>query len=236
MQRIIFIFLILLIAYSYDNFQSKPHNTVLPGETLKQNNFIPTIKDTIIKNDSIPSNIKNELEILKTLNPQWIKYYNININKFKLDKTWQENSLIMGNIVGDFNSKFNKNHSAFLINSPDNSQYIDLDYSSNFQKNDKNELVITGGEVDQEVNWVNRKTKKIKRLFFGGSAWIEDAKWINSNEIVLFGYDSYRKKIFIWLIDLSTLHFKSYYYAITIETKSDFNYDIRLKNIKINYD
>jgi hypothetical protein len=187
---------------------------------------------TYIKNIHLYKNY--DLNFIKKLNPAWMNYYHIDLVKFKLDTCWSVTELMDGNIRGDFNSGFNKNHIPFLINSPDNKQYIDLDYYTfQIEKNSKNKLVLTGGEVDQEVNLVNRETKKIKRLaFFGPTSSIEDAKWINNEELVLFGVNKDKSKLFLEIINIKTLNFNFYSCSYDQKSKKDFAHDIRLKKMK----
>ncbi len=179
----------------------------------------------------------DKLMELKSLNPAWYKYYSKKIKHFKyenfqLENKWNEKELITGNIRGDFDSSFDKSSSQFLINSPDNSEYIDLDsYLYVIKKNEKSELICADMDVDQEINWVNRKTKQIKRIsFVGPDSRFEDAKWINNSTIALFGVDN--KKLFITIIDLKNLDYKSYSYRDTLTEKSQYDRDVRLKSVR----
>jgi hypothetical protein len=150
-----------------------------------------------------------ELQFIKTINPAWINFYKLRITDFKIEKfeliqTLTKKDLIQGNIIGDFDTNFNKNHAQFLINSPDSSEYIDLDYYLiSISKDEYGQLSCNGYDVDQEINWVNRKTQTIKRIGYNGTiSRTEDAKWINSSNIVLFG--TFEKTITLEFIDLST--------------------------------
>jgi hypothetical protein len=174
---------------------------------------------------------------LKSLNPEWYRYYSKRINHFKfenfqLENKWNEKELIAGTISGDFDSSFDKSNSQFLINSPDYSEYIDLDsYLYVIKKNEKSELICADMDVDQEINWVNRKTKQIKRIcFVGPDSRFEDAKWVNNSTIALFGIDN--KKLFITIVDLKNLDYESYSYRDTLTQKSQYDRDVRLKSVR----
>lgn len=189
-------------------------------------------------NEILPVKIKNDLKSIQSLNPAWIKYYTSKISNFRIDQfvlkgETKASELINGNIYGDYDKEFNKNHSQFLINSKDNSQYIDLDsYQMTIEKNNKGELICSGVEIDQEINWVNRKTKEIKRIFFASSStYIDDAIWMNNNKVALLGVTE--NKLFIEIIDLETLRYKTYIYPTIISKSFNFSSEVRLKKVKI---
>lgn len=178
-----------------------------------------------------------ELSIISTINRTWLDFYkknnpDFNLNKFKLIQIRNEGNLMNGVILADFDRNFNKVHSQFLINSPDNSMYIDLDYyQKQIIKRGNEGLICEGFDVDQEVNWVNRKTKVIKRIdFCGTSCSIEDAKWVNNSNIVLFGLSE--SKPTIEFIDLEHLEFKLFSYPDSINCEDNFTENVRLKQVK----
>ncbi len=178
-----------------------------------------------------------KLEIIETINPEWIDFYktrltDFNIGKFELLKTWKEDSLLHGNILADFDTNFNFNHEEFLINSPTNSEYIDLDYYLiNITQNENNELICAGYDVDQEINWVNRMTKTIRRLNFNGSvSTTEDARWINDSNIVLFGINE--NKLSLEFINLKTLEFEYFIYPELLTHSESYSELVRLRNVK----
>lgn len=178
-----------------------------------------------------------ELTIINTINPTWLDFYKIrnpefNLNRFRLIQRWKESNLIEGNIVADFDEHFNEIYSQFLINSPDQSMYIDLDYYQKpIIKGGNDSLICEGFGVDQEVNWVNRKTKVIKRIdFCGTTSTIEDAKWIDNSNIVLFGLGE--NKPIIEFINLEDLEFKLFSYPDTVNCSDNFTEKIRLKKVK----
>ena len=173
-----------------------------------------------------------DLKIIQTINPQWISFYKIDINHFTFTSK-EVAKFNNGNILGDFDKTFNQFHKNLLINSPNNENYIDLDsYSFELIKNERNEIVIEGKEVDQEVNWVNRNSKEIKRLFFAASAEIEDAKWIDNKSVILFGRDNANKCLFIEFINLSDHEVVTYSYNTATNDKLSYSKSIRLNGIK----
>jgi hypothetical protein len=189
--------------------------------------------DTTILKINCPLNIDS----LSKINNEWVDYYRKIINDFSLEKfelksNWTEKELLNGNIFGDFDKEFNINHAKYLVNSPDNKQYIDLDsYQINIEKNTSGDLVLRGGQVDQEINLVNRTTKEIKRIeFFGPTAHIEDIKWIDNNSFVLFGIMN--DKLMIEVIQIKELNYYLYEYPVIMKEKGDYNMDIRLKDVK----
>jgi hypothetical protein len=208
------------------------------GESLS-----PEIQDSLISTKDIEEKEKNDTTLIEIdcpvklnelifINSAWFNYYkteinNFSIDKFELIKKWREKQLIQNNIFGDFDEGFNENHTKFIINSPDKTQYIDLDsYQIDILKNEKGELFSKGGEVDQEIDWVNRKTKEIKRLgFYGSCAWIDDAKWIDNDKVVLFGLNE--NHLIIKVINLTTLDFFLFEYP-----DENYTHEIRLKEVK----
>jgi hypothetical protein len=168
---------------------------------------------------------------------KWFDYYDIKVKDFKIDKFRFKNDrkelkLMQGSIIGDYDKSFNTLHEAFLINSPDGSKYIDLDYYQYpFEKNNRGEIICSGGEPDQEVNLVNRKTKEINRLCFNGTiSQVEDALWLGNNAVVLMGYEE--NKLFLEFIDLDKLHFDHYLYTDTLTFQSTYSEKVRLKKVK----
>ena len=237
MKTFALIFISVLIFASCNN-QSKNNETTFLKKDSGSISLTNLVPDSTNKNDtSIKIEYPTELSLIKTLNPIWINYYkskiiNFNIKKFKLIRQWKEKNLLTGGILGDFDSNFNKNHSQFLINSPDKSSYIDLDYSEiSIVKNRKGQLIRIGGDVDQEINWVNRKNKDIKRISYCGSiSEVEDAKWIDGSKVVLYGTEENR--LTIEIINLSSLEYKYFRYPDTVSGKLMYTREVRLKKVK----
>jgi hypothetical protein len=181
-----------------------------------------------------------DLDSLVSLNPSWFKFYqtlnaDFDPRKFKFNGKRNVSEYLRGNIIGDFNKEFNKAHSQFLIDSPDGDQYIDLDYyQRSIEKKPDGQLICRGDDVDQEVNWVNRKTQKIYRIFFSGpDAWIEDAKWIDNSRVVLYGVDF--KKLSIRIIDLQNHTSEQFQYQDFLPKMGNYSIEIRLQKVKFDY-
>lgn len=71
--------------------------------------------------------------------------------------------------------------------SPDSSQFIDFwSYNQLIETNKAGERIVIGGDPDQEVAWVNKKTGAKKQLMYNGPQQIvETADWINNQSILL---------------------------------------------------
>jgi hypothetical protein len=155
-----------------------------------------------------------------------------NTMKFKYNGKRKLPDFRRGNIFGDFNKEFNKNQTQFLIESPDRDEYIDLDsYHRSIEKNKNGQLICLGEDVDQEVNWINRKTKEIKNIYFSGpDSWIEDSKWIDDSKVLLFGVDF--KKLTIRIIDLQNRTSEQFQYPEILPNMGNFTKEIRLQKVK----
>jgi hypothetical protein len=71
--------------------------------------------------------------------------------------------------------------------SPDSSQFIDFwSYNQMIETNKAGERIVIGGDPDQEVAWVNKKTGTKKQLMYNGPQQIvETADWINNQSMLL---------------------------------------------------
>lgn len=233
-MKLIIALLLCLTFFSCTN-QKKKEETSLLKE--KQNNeFIK--KDSCDNNVLIPNEYIEEFNKALIINTEWISYHKSKISdlsaeKFEIIRKWTEKELITGTIYGDFDKEFNKNHIEFLINSPDNSQYIDLDsYTREFELNEKNQLIWIGDEVDQEINWVNRKNNEIKRIAFcGATSSVEDAKWLNNSTVGLYGIND--NNLCITIIDLKNQDYKLFCHPETLQHESKFMQEVRLKKVML---
>jgi hypothetical protein len=196
--------------------------------------MLVAIDFTISQNDLQGNTKWDRLKLCQSVNPEWFRFYNVDIEDFHVTETKSHQKFIKGNIPGDYDKNFNGNYSGFLINSPNNKFYIDLDsYNCEIERTPTGKLIMKGMEVDQEVNWVNRESKEIKRIFYGGSMiWIEDAKWIDNSKVVLYGFDSSVNKVFMEWIDFTIGSVECFYYKNLITTKKRFDSEIRLNGIK----
>lgn len=182
---------------------------------------------------------QNKIKQIESIHPSWFEFYEAQLsdyknNKFELISTCKQDSLPSGNILTDSDKNYNPIYSEFAIFSPDSLSYLDLDsYQMILIRNEDQLLICEGMEIDQEVNWVNRKTNKVKRLAFCGSACrFEDAKWLDNSQVVLFGICE--KKLCLKLIDLQTLEYRHFSYPDTLMGTRRFAQEVRMKHVSFN--
>lgn len=111
-------------------------------------------------------------------------------NKFHIDsfKWYQKTDFeSLGYESGDDLPKFYELYKNSLSFSPDSNQFIDL-YSAGLMLEKRGKKIVASADVDNGVTLYNRQTKEWNRiLFFGPSAWIEEAVWISPTNFVLAG-------------------------------------------------
>lgn len=181
--------------------------------------------------------LTNKLDQIRKLNPGWTEFYqkeiiDFNPSKFEFDRRWTENSFYPGNILADFDSNFNANHTRFLINSPDNRKYIDLDFYDRVIDIDENgNLFCKGADVDQEIDVVDRSTREIVRIGFNGPGSItEDAKWIDDSNIVLFG--RVENQLTLEFINLKTKESDLFIYPDSLNSEESYTEKVRLREVE----
>ena len=179
---------------------------------------------------------RGEINKAFELNPAWVQYYSKLLPGFSAEKfipafEITKKGLNSANILGDFDKNYDTLFSRFIIESPDKSQYIDLDsYRMADIKKEKGKLTCIGFEPDQEVDWVNRNTHKIYRLELNGpDELIEDAKWVDDSNIFLYGFAE--GQALIWSVNLKTFQYKYFDMRDTLTAKSEYTTKIRLKNV-----
>jgi hypothetical protein len=134
-------------------------------------------------------------------------------SRFKLEHNWIDSSMYITNWTPgkDFYDRYGR----FLKYSPDSSQFIDLDsYNIEIVKDKKGNLVGTEVGPDVEVSLVNPKTgKKTRVLFFGPGNSVEDALWLDKDNVAIMGTEE-REKIgkvaAIWKFNIPTNSFYQY--------------------------
>ncbi|MCB0823947.1 MAG: hypothetical protein KDC09_14715 [Bacteroidales bacterium] len=188
-------------------------------------------------NNLVTENKQFDPNIIIHLNPHWIAFYqnrieNYSSDKFVFDSTWTVRAWLNGNVLADSEPGFDHNFSPYLIYSKDKSQYLDLDsYQYVFDQDSTGHLILMGTEPDQEVNWVNRKTGEVKRIAFTGpGSTYEDARWINNEEVILFGKANNR--VFIEVIILPMKKSILYVYPDSLQRNDNYLQKVRLKGIK----
>ncbi|MEO5995282.1 MAG: hypothetical protein ABIN89_01205 [Chitinophagaceae bacterium] len=163
----------------------------------------------------------------------------LNWNKFTITKFWQE----------DFPNKTNfepgkdfwDTYGQFLKYSPDSSKFIDLDsYNISITKNKKGQLIGGSQEPDTEISLIDLKKKeKMRLVFLGPGNSVEDAAWIDNDNLVLIGYlenEAASGNIAaIWQFNLSSKRVNLYELSDEEVIKKLKNYSERerLKNVMI---
>ena len=108
-------------------------------------------------------------------------------NHFKLTKFWTEDTLLSTPFepAGDYY----KNYGSFLVYSPDSNRFIDLDsYNLHIRNSGNGKLVGQAQGPDTEISLVDKKKNvKTRLLFFGPGNSVEDAKWIDNENLLLIG-------------------------------------------------
>jgi hypothetical protein len=135
-------------------------------------------------------------------------------SKFQLSMVWKEDTLMKAAYKPD--QKFYATYGSLLKWSPDSSSFIDLDsYNIDITK-DKNGK-LKGQELgpDSEVSLVNPKTgQKTRLLFLGPGSSVEDALWMDNNNLVLMGVqdygDSLGKTAAVWRFNIPTQTYTLY--------------------------
>lgn len=161
---------------------------------------------------------------------KWQSYYQQQVDEnFRLDK-FEYNSTqtipeINSNIAATFDTVFDPVYEPHLIYNPSKNQYIDLDSYWWSKKPNKEKTY----NVDQEINWIDIEYKTKKRIAFrGASSRVEDALWINDQEILLLENNSEHTPI-ITHIKLDSQKAYIYTYPNVLKKKSDYS-DYRLLN------
>ena len=135
-------------------------------------------------------------------------------SKFKMSMTWKEDTMVQRIYKPD--KKFYASYGPFLKWSPDSSVFIDLDSYNIDIKKDKNGK-YRGTELgpDSEVSLVNPKSgQKTRLLFLGPGSSVEDALWLDKNNLVLMGVqdygDSLGKTAAVWKFNIPTQTYTLY--------------------------
>lgn len=122
--------------------------------------------------------------------------------QFAMTTTWVEDSMLTVSFQPD--QQFYAAYGRFLKYSPDSTQFIDLDsYNIDIRKDSHGRWVGTGSGPDTEVSLVDLKQgRKIRLLFMGPGGTVEDAFWIDRDNLVLMGTqeseDNNGKTLHVW--------------------------------------
>lgn len=109
-------------------------------------------------------------------------------NKFTVTKFWQEDFHNKSAFEPDKNY-FNY-YGDFLKYSPDSTKFIDLDsYNISISRSKTGKLIGGPQEPDTEVSLVDiKKKEKLRLVFLGPGNSVEDAAWIDNDNLILIGY------------------------------------------------
>ncbi len=108
-------------------------------------------------------------------------------SKFVMTDAWKEDTMYTSVFQPD--SAYYENYGRFLKYSPDSSYFIDLDsYNIHISKDSKGNWIGEELGPDTEVSLINPSTKEKTRLIFlGPGSSVEDAQWLDDENIVLMG-------------------------------------------------
>lgn len=170
----------------------------------------------------------------------WLSYYEIYSMKLENFDFIRQNNLPDITATVDTFDIVNDIYKPFYKYSTDSSKILDLiSYNLPLEKNERNELVSYGGDVDSEVSIKDLKNKIWKRILFVGSFYIiEDGFWINDNQLLIVGEfndtDQKKYKPSIWFIDLKANIIQTFEYKNYIDNiNCNYLENVRYKDIKM---
>lgn len=171
----------------------------------------------IFKDNSVDSVYKN-----------WLTYYVNHDKHFRPDaiKKFGESGFDAdreGSIVAVYDHDFDKIYTPFLVYNPSKTKYLDFE---NWVLADDG---TPGFDVDQELNLVDLKAKKVRKIaFYGSNSWVEDAYWKNDSVFVTLG-NSYDKVLSKIEYNLNTHKKVGYQFVDTLNFVSEYTKE-RLKS------
>jgi hypothetical protein len=140
--------------------------------------------ETYQENDTLSFNPLPENLLL------WINYYQqfdtaFNRQNFKASGVTVHLDSMEDATTGDLSLM--ENFFPLFSFSPDSSQIIDFwSYNQLIEINKAGEHLVIGGDPDQEVVWINKKTGVKKQIMYNGPLQIvETADWINDESFIL---------------------------------------------------
>lgn len=162
----------------------------------------------------------------------WLQYYQTTIDSsFSIDnfvfELETEIPKTEGSVLALFDDSFDKIYTDFLIYSPNQKKYIDIDsYQWSLDTNTNAPMF----EADQEITLVDLESEKAWRIgFLGPSYVVENALWQNDS-IVLLLQNSYDQVPSIQKVNVNTFSKSTYNYNDTLAKKSDYRI-IRINKI-----
>jgi len=204
------------------------------GNDIETNSKTEIIEKTVIKIDTAKID-KYSIKL-----KDWIDYYEKHSLKLEnFDFKRQDN---LPNILAkvDTFDLVNDIYKPYYKYSSDSNRILDLiSYNLTLEKNERNELVSYGGDIDSEVSIKDLKNKIWKRILFVGSFYIiEDGFWINDNQLLIVGEfndtDQKKYKPSIWFVDLKTNIIQTFEYKNYVDNMNcNYLENVRYKDIKM---
>lgn len=158
-------------------------------------------------------------------------------SKFTIARYWKEEFVVKAPFTPEKN--YYETYGQFLKYSPDSSRFIDLDsYNIDIQKNKTGQLIGTDDGPDTEVSFVDlNKKQRMRLVFLGPGNSVEDAAWLDNNNLVLIGFqenvEATAINAVVWKFDLSTN--MVYLYELgdeaIVSKLEDYSKKERLKNV-----
>jgi hypothetical protein len=112
-----------------------------------------------------------------------------------------------------------------LVFTTDSSQYLDL-FSAGISLERRGKKLVAMSDVDQAVTLCNLKTGKLKQIaFFGPSAGIEEAVWLDGTRFILAGTmhnDDGKPQAFVLIGDTGKESYSWYESTITRAASTDY--------------
>jgi hypothetical protein len=160
-------------------------------------------------------------------------------SRFRMEHSYSDSQLLVTNYRPD--QKFYEAYGRLIRYSPDSSMFIDMDsYHIGMRKNAKGKWQGTEMEADTEVALVNLKTGKKTRILFGGpEISVEDALWLDKENLAIMGIedqDSVGRVAAIWKFNIPTSTYFVYELRDSLVARQLTGYwrKERLKGILIN--
>lgn len=180
----------------------------------------PTVTNTEDTNaiETVDSGL--DVEMIDTFNTTAFSNYvkkqssGFDWSRFRLTNSWTDDSMMTASWAPD--KKFYDMYGRFVRYSPDSTKFIDLDsYNIHIEKDSKGNLTGTESGPDTEVSLVDLKSnKKIRLLFMGPGGSVEDALWLDKDNLALMGVqdygDSTGKVAAVWKLNIPTNTFYLY--------------------------